>query len=93
MSRERMDGTPKDFRSKRWIFPSRANATLWLSLSGNRNRSPANGMGFRIGITKVFAGRPVDQQIMAAMQTRCARQGLPERAVVVLFIRSISGPG
>ena len=29
-----MDGTPKDLRSKRWIYPNRANATLWLSLAG-----------------------------------------------------------
>jgi hypothetical protein len=33
MERGRMDGTPKDLRSKSWVMPNRANAVLWLSLA------------------------------------------------------------
>lgn len=78
-----MEGTPKDLRSKSWIMPNRANATLWLSLAGAALLAAVMIGGHFAGVKRTLSPGTVASQ-HASFDLKCQQCHEPGRSVTAV---------
>jgi hypothetical protein len=83
MERERMEGTPKDLRTKTWIQPNRQNAVLMLSLAAAGLVAAVMIGGYFGGVKRTLSpGTVVSQH--ASFDLKCQQCHEPGRSVTAV---------